>query len=384
MKSIAFFRSGMKKIAVLIIVLTVFSACKKNTKEEPIVAETPKNEIVEHQQKSDSPTIKFEIVDKHVPIKKVVYLKKDVRAMATPTDDVNESLTAFKYLYLCSVIDEVDEWYGILDSVCTEEFTDKENDCSIQVYRKVYIRKDATAPISDYKLTKEDFAIFTNESSKGDEVSESVSDDVMTFDLITQDEYEKQKKYSKDFVNHDTLSIRKTNGVLKLPCRNKTLTLKDQDGIDAEPDNIYIYTYIGKIDLLNAYLVYVEFFEEDGYNLYDRNTGKLLLTLDSYPTFDSYPIISSDKKYLATVYVNPFDFTSDFSLYQLTDGMEIRPYYNFSFRKWSPYGNTTNHNNVYFWGRDNNIYVKTINMDISGIPYLDLNEAVQYIRIKIK
>lgn len=378
MKSIAFFRSEMKKIVILIIVLTVFSACKKNTKEEPIVAETPKNEIAEHQQKSDSPTIKFEIVDKYVPIKKVVYLKTAVRAMATPTNDVNECLTAFKYLDLCSVIDEVDEWYGILDSVFTEKCMDKENDFNIPVYRKVYIRKDATAPITDYKLTKEDFAIFTYESSEGDEVLESVSDDVMTFDLITQDEYEKQKKYSKDYVNHDTLSIQKTNGVLKLPCRNKILTLKDEGGIDAEPDKINIYTYIGKIDLLNAYLVYVEFFEEDGYNLYDRNTGKLLLT------FDSYPIISSDKKYLATVYINPFDFTSNFSLYQLTNGLEIRPYYDFSFRKWSPYGNITNHNNIYFWGRDNNIYIKTINMDISGNPDLDLNEAVQYIRIKIK
>lgn len=376
MKNISIFLFCMKKTIPFFVVLITLFACNNNKTEQP-KPKIAEKEIVEKQHNIDTVSIKFEVVNRDVPIQQIVYLIKDVDVMAAPTDDAKQALSFFSYLRLCSVIDEVGEWYAVLDSVFVSEFIEEEEQFDMPVYRKVYIKKNATAPITDYKLKKEDFAIFTYESTDGNEVLESVYEDVMTFELISEVEFQKQRRVSVDFIKHDTASVRKINGTLKLPCKNKTLVLKDERGSDAEPEKTNIYTYIGRIDLLNAYLVYVEFFEEDGYNIYDKNTGKLI------DTFDSYPVISPNKKYIADIYANPFDLTTDFSLYQLSKDGKFRPYYDFSFRKWSPYSDGLNHNNDYFWGANNTIYVKTINMDISGYPYLDLSAAIQYLKIKI-
>lgn len=367
----------MKKQTLFAILIITLFACKNSDKVEQATPKTIEKEIVDKPHDVDTVSVKFEIIDKDAPIQQVVYLKKDVEVMAMPTDDAEQTLNVFPYLRLCSVVDEVGDWYAILDSIFVNEFAEMGEQYDIPVYRKVYIKKNATGSITDYKLKKEDFAIFSYESTDGNEVLESVYEDVMTFELISETEFQKYKMKSIDFVKHDTASIRKVNNTLKLPCKNKTLVLKDERGSDAEPDKTNIYTYIGRIDLLNAYLVYVEFFEDDGYNIYDKNTGKLI------DTFDSYPIISPDKKYIADIYINPFDLTTDFSLYQLSKDGKFRPYYDFSFRKWSPYSDGSNHNNDYFWGANNTIYVKTINLDISGYPNLDLNAAIQYLKIKI-
>lgn len=144
-----------------------------------------------------------------------------------------------------------------------------------------FVRKEDVGIYEDITLTKELLEAtntFFKENNKN-AIDKEVSNFSKYFSvaLISREEYLSELKNKYSFLTEDTLSITKKNGVLTFPCKNTLLKLKDVDPRDETVENdmdMAIYSYKGRIDPIQQYVVYASYYEAGGCLLIDKNTGK--------------------------------------------------------------------------------------------------------------
>ena len=157
------------------------------------------------------------------------------------------------------------------------------------------------------------------------------------------------------------------------------LKLKDVDPQDETVENdmdMAIYSYKGRIDPIQQYVVYASYYEAGGCLLIDKNTGKKTNITD-------IPFLSPDNKYIVCLSYQPMDgaaislyeITNKTPLFQLTTKVEA------NISCWQPY----------VWGELPIFFSKNgylyASMNPSGCYYDqqgNLNKNRKYIKIKIK
>ena len=140
---------------------------------------------------------------------------------------------------------------------------------SIHANKKVLVQSDLN--IITY-LTENDSTTYYNED-------ESLTK-FFSIELINQKLYNIKKKKAVSFLIADTLVHKKKNGIITIPCQKKTVKFVDK--LEAEED-IQLYCYIGKINILNSFLVLGTYWEEYDYKLIDKITGEVKLSFLDYP-----------------------------------------------------------------------------------------------------
>jgi hypothetical protein len=192
----------------------------------------------------------------------------------------------------------------------------------------------------------------------------------LSFELIDQKLYTAKKKKAVSFLIADTLVHKKKNGIITIPCQKKTVKFVDK--LEAEED-IQLYYYIGKINILNSFLVLGTYWEEYDYKLIDKITGEVKLS------FLDYPFISGDKKNIICIHANPYESTADLEFYTI-DKNKIKRIISACFKNWMPAGEK----NDTFWSSDGYLYLPVIHNKAYWSQDGDLNKNFQYVRIKIK
>ncbi|MBM0652087.1 hypothetical protein JMN11_00065 [Capnocytophaga genosp. AHN8471] len=246
-----------------------------------------------------------------------------------------------------------------------------------------FVRKEDVGIYEDITLTKELLEAtntFFKENNKN-AINKEVSNFSKYFSvaLISREEYLSELKNKYSFLTEDTLSITKKNGVLTFPCKNTLLKLKDVDPQDETVENdmdMAIYSYKGRIDPIQQYVVYASYYEAGGCLLIDKNTGKKTNITD-------IPFLSPDNKYIVCLSYQPMDgaaislyeITNKTPLFQLTTKVEA------NISCWQPY----------VWGELPIFFSKNgylyASMNPSGCYYDqqgNLNKNRKYIKIKIK
>ena len=246
-----------------------------------------------------------------------------------------------------------------------------------------FVRKEDVVIYEDITLTKELLEAtntFFKENNKN-AIDKEVSNFSKYFSiaLISREEYLSELKNKYSFLTEDTLSITKKNGVLTFPCKNALLKLKDVDPQDETVENdmdMAIYSYKGRIDPIQQYVVYASYYEAGGCLLIDKNTGKKTNITD-------IPFLSPDNKYIVCLSYQPMDgaaislyeITNKTPLFQLTTKVEA------NISCWQPY----------VWGELPIFFSKNgylyASMNPSGCYYDqqgNLNKNRKYIKIKIK
>ena len=246
-----------------------------------------------------------------------------------------------------------------------------------------FVRKEDVGIYEDITLTKELLEAtntFFKENNKN-AIDKEVSNFSKYFSvaLISREEYLSELKNKYSFLTEDTLSITKKNGVLTFPCKNALLKLKDVDPQDETVENdmdMAIYSYKGRIEPIQQYVVYASYYEAGGCLLIDKNTGKKTNITD-------IPFLSPDNKYIVCLSYQPMDGAA-ISLYEITNNppfFQLTTKVEANISCWQPY----------VWGELPIFFSKNgylyASMNLSGCYYDqqgNLNKNRKYIKIKIK
>lgn len=194
--------------------------------------------------------------------------------------------------------------------------------------------------------------------------------DYFVIELIDKKTFMDHHNLAADMLNTDTSAIQKVNGVISLPCRNKTVRFTDNlsDG-----EGHAEYTYVGDLEPLGLYLMSGIYWEEWGYFLVDKNKGNVVLT------FQSQPIVSNDMKHIICIDMDTWEGYAYIDLYEI-DNNHIQQMATIYSKKWIPIGSSPK--DGIYWGKDNYLYVPVVhNADFWAAEgnYAGLD---QYIRIK--
>lgn len=227
---------------------------------------------------------------------------------------------------------------------------------------QIILSDDGQQPTED----NENKSITTTRDNAYEEVQQyatNINSNSLRLQLITKEEYLEKKKTSVDYIILDTLTYRKKNELLTLPCKEKEVIFADikTDGKYEE------YTYEGDFPEKNVYLLYCTIYDEGKYLFVDKTTGETTVY------FDSFPIISPDKQNIACLNWNPYENLTGFTLYR---DPKNRITLNLQFSKWLP-----DNRHKIFWGTDQCLYAC-----IKTAKYLDQpfdEDLLQYIKITI-
>lgn len=368
----------MKNLTTTYIVLflvTFFTTCFSNNKELPT---TITDTTVADMQQADSLMAKPKViqVDKTVKILGTTYLinlnsqDDDNRTSVMNQPNINaDKLYEYYFGDKVSVIEYAGEWLGILDSTFYDEHNNK---LDTPIYQKVYIKKSATGTLDKLDLKKEELALLQNEYD--DIAIRNAPFDTVQFEIISKDVFERCRKNAKSFLLQDTTVIKKKSGILKLPCENKTVVLKDND---TDSDDLALFTYIGQIKELNSYVISGSFWESGAYLLYDKTTG------EQTTTFNDQFIISPNLKYIVDIWGNPYENTTEVTLYRISASKEISLIASYSFSKWTTLCSNYECGDDYFFENDNSICIRVTPMSLQGFGGNSKEHLAQYIRMKI-
>jgi len=271
------------------------------------------------------------------------------------------------------ITEDMGEWLKTWDYIAYDEngkYIDKPQEGDL------YIRKNLTGNFDNLHVNEVDMYFYS--AWVGEEVEKRASEDTLSFRLISKEQYYEKKKSSPAYILYDTLKIIKKNGVITLPCENKTVKLED---IDTDSDNRAQYKYLGQIPDFNAYLIFGQFYESSGYMLFDKTTG------ENTGSFGEFPALSPDKKLIATIWGNLYDDRTEFAVFKAEaetneDGQKYFPVlFSYDFTKWLPLHSAYGYENDYFWGDDGYLYIRIQTWHLAGQTLQE--ESRQYARVKI-
>ncbi|WGU70033.1 hypothetical protein QIU18_10925 [Capnocytophaga canimorsus] len=324
-----------------------------------------------------------EFIDTEIPQAEVVWLafidpdlieKKFVTNREGTTlflgaDENTRKINTAPYGTRLKVIEKQEDWY-VVQWYVTEEYEEDGKEISRTGWAKAYVKKTDVGNLEDIKLKESDLYAFYEDSESP--ISEETVRELFQIEFIDKKTYEEANKLRVNHLLEDTLAVRKLNGALSLTFEDDSVViLKDND---TDNDGAEVYEYMGQIEALQKYVVYVSYFESGEYILFDKKNGKR-------QEFSGFPYLSPDKKQIV---VFPISMEGDESVafYEVDENQGIKESVSLLFTNWIPYFD------VYeglFWATDGYFYTPVNHSAV----YWDINgnynvENCQYIRIKKK
>ena len=245
-----------------------------------------------------------------------------------------------------------------------------------------FVRKEDTGNYEDIILTKKELeasSTFLIENDK-DAVDKEVTNFSRYFSvsLISHEEYLTELKNKYVFLTEDTLAITKKDKMLILPCKDTLVKLKDIDPQDESVEDdmdMAIYDYIGKVDLLNQYVIRGSYFEAGDYFFIDKDTGKKTSLIGK-------PFLSPDGKHIVCLNMEEMDGVGYISLYEMVGKttFKLKTKVEAIISYWLPYD----------WGKEPIFFSKKgylyASMNPSGCYYDSegANSQRKYVKIRIK
>ncbi len=169
-----------------------------------------------------------------------------------------------------------------------------------------------------------------------------------------------------NFWMEDAEGATKTDSVLTVKARDSILTFTDNP---TDTEQHATYSYEGQLPVINQYIVLATLYEEYGYMLIDKTTGK------NTATFSDLPLISPDKKFIVSVHSNIYaPMSGDINVNHFENG-EIMHLFTASFNNWMPQES--------FYGDDGFIYISVNHPKQYWSADGEVNTEHQYLRIKV-
>ncbi|MEL1244244.1 hypothetical protein AAEO56_08235 [Flavobacterium sp. DGU11] len=196
--------------------------------------------------------------------------------------------------------------------------------------------------------------------------NDSILASKLKIEIINQQMFESSQKTAVNFWVEDTAGATKIDSVLTVKARDSILTFVD-DTTDTETHKTF--SYEGKLPVINQFIVLGTYYEDYGYMLIDMTTGR------DTETYQAFPLISPDKKFIVSLYANIYAPESgDLSVDSIDNGA-IVPLFIVSFKNWMPQES--------FYGSDGWLYVSVNHPKEYWSPDGEVNDEHQYIRIKV-
>ena len=359
----------MKKILhlTLSVLLIMFFSCGEGTKSGST------NDLNAEQNKMDS--IGFELDSLEISKLKKVYslnlaLYRENKLLRGYLEAADSSLVvaAFNFGDTIPLLEDLKNgWLAVYANLGQRRY-----DSSLG---KAYIKKSDLGDIKNLMLEEKDFSV-------GIEFEDSihfVTPKTLSIELISQRKFEDKLKLYKSPLENIKHGVKQENETLSLITGNGIINLKDKDPIKdstLHDDQVIKYSYIGFNNALNAHVIKHNEWESSGYDLYSQATGEIVATTNAHPQF------SIDNKYLVDIAHDPYERVSVFCLQTKNDKGKYEPLLTFNFLKWSPVSTSNEKSPSYFWDKDGNIYVKTIVLEGVGTALEDIDNIIQYIKIK--
>lgn len=362
----------MRKLILYIFLLCVFVSCGKPNAQTAV-------DMPMSSADTASTTSPYEVIDKNVKILATTYLvnvnssDQDNRTvvMSAPSDNAKKLYEYYLGRKL-SVIKYAGDWLGILDST---SYDIDGNKLAKTMYIMTYIKESTTGTLDKFRLKQSDLSLVVPDS--GGKLYAQLSDNRFKLELISKEVYDRHRKNAKWFLLEDTLAVRKEGGVLRLPCKDKVLVLKD---VNTDDDNRRFHTYKGQIQELNVYVVAIAAYEEWDVVYYDKTTG------EEVASFQDNFAISPDLKYIVGLYGSPYDESTYFTFYTIdqSNNNKISYIVSYNFPKWFPFDPSYQDKFVSFFDENDYLYIRIISVDIANWVNENVEDYVQYMRVKIK
>ena len=117
-----------------------------------------------------------------------------------------------------------------------------------------------------------------------------------TIEKVSKQEYLQALKHRYYFLTNDNLRIEKQDGVIELPCKNKTVTFEDTEASE-EFGDAERYDYLGEIPDLNQYLMKYTVYRAQEILFIDKQTG-------NQTKMEGESLLSPDKNYVIGTHSN--------------------------------------------------------------------------------
>ncbi len=192
--------------------------------------------------------------------------------------------------------------------------------------------------------------------------------DFFVIELIDKDTFLKNKGAAVEYFTVDTASVKKYNGILRLPYNNGTVTLTDNlsDG-----ENHKEFSYVGQVKALNAYLISGIYWEDWNYFFVDKQGGQTV------QTFANFPYLSADERFIVSVDVDSFEGAAYIDLYEVSNKRYIDPMIGMYIKNWIPMGN-----DKMYWCTDNYLYMAVLSNRDYWAAEGNYTGLDQYIRLR--
>jgi hypothetical protein len=198
-----------------------------------------------------------------------------------------------------------------------------------------------------------------------DIAEDSLLNKYITIQKIDKKVYLEKKKTAVTLFIADT-TIKKENAIIALPFHNGKREFVDKDPFDETKEE---YSYLGQIKFLNVYLIKGLYWETLDYKFISKHDGKEIAS------FGSMPYISSNKKFIISVYDNPYTTEADFELFSIEKNKVIT-IFRTSFKNWMPAPNSE-----MFWNRDGSFYLPILYATEYWKKEGNSNDNFEYIKI---
>ena len=314
------------------------------------------------QPAGESVAVEEKLVETFVPVEKELYVINPKTMQYTEPDIHSEPKNRLNS-------------FGDLIEIEAES----EHFYKIKSNRNWYLRKEDMGNYEDIRFTMEILEdVHFIGKWKGDtfigEKKGTTLSKYFTIDLISYEEHQKAKKNGYFPLVEDTLTIKKKEGIISLPCRDTVVKL-NKDVEMTPQDDLKYYEYLGEMQPIHQYLIAENYYEAWDKFFIDKRTGHKT-------EIDSYPYLSPNGKYIITLGKTEMGGSTDIALYKVLskDPFKIKLVAVAGIRYWVAYENDKKRPT--FFGKNGCLYVA---MDLSGSYQYDKpDKPCKYVRIKIK
>lgn len=239
-----------------------------------------------------------------------------------------------------------------------------------------YVEKSKLGGIDDVKLINSDlpWIAYLDEGSEDSQSFEKPKklEKYISIELIEKSEYDREKANTVNFLLADTLNVVKKDGVTTLHGDDYSVIVYKDNNTDG--DDRTIYEYEGQIEFMNQFLMLGMYYEELDYFFIDKKTGK------KGESFNGFPYISPDKKWIISLTPDPYEGGADFALYSMDENHKIESIFSAVFKNWMP----TYDDTQIFWSKNGYLYIPVNHISVHWDETGNHNKKFQYARIKLK
>jgi len=243
-----------------------------------------------------------------------------------------------------------------------------------------YLRKEDMGSYEDIQFTKEvleDVHFIGKREGETfvDEKEGTTLSKYFTIDLISYEEYQQALRSRYISLIENNPPIKKSKGILRLPCRDTLVELKDIE-LTSEP-RMGSYKYLGELPSINQYLVVGLYYDLVYKFLIDKRTGRKT-------EVENLPYLSPNGEYILTLGILENEGPTAITLYKVLskDPLHIESVATAWIRYWVAYEDDSK--NPIFFSEDGNLYASMDAISTYEDHLEKFKEERKYIRIKIK